>query len=156
MKNTDARNILVVPSIFVKNDASMSVAMNEQGQYTPTVGDYIRIERIKRNWNQTELGARVGVSQKTISDLETANNEAGNLELLGKLSHELNLDFEDLVIAARLAKSREGAKRLIHALPPPTDDTEDLRAQAKALIDKIPGKHLEHTIATLKIIARSR
>ena len=157
MRNTDVGNILPIMSRIVNDTASITIAMPNDTQHTPTVGDYIRIERLKRNWIQEDLGNRVGVSQKTISDIETGENEAGNLDLLRKLARELDLDLENLVIAARLAKNREGAKRVIAELPPaPTTTDDERREQAKAIIDKIPGKHLDALIPTLEVFARSR
>ena len=49
------------------------------------------------------------------------------------------------------------AKRVIAELPPaPTTTDDERRGQAKAIIDKIPGKHLDALIPTLEVFARSR
>ena len=58
---------------------------------------YVAAWRERRGMNQTELAARIGVRQATVSDLETGRTTMIRLSLLGKLAAALRCEPYELL-----------------------------------------------------------
>ncbi|MEU3620985.1 hypothetical protein BS329_11610 [Amycolatopsis coloradensis] len=58
---------------------------------------YLRRQRERMNWSQAELAARVGVSNATISRVETGQSPITSLVMLMRLCQELAIGFDDLL-----------------------------------------------------------
>jgi len=66
--------------------------MIELARNPKQIGAAIRRARKKRRWNQTELGARSGLRQETISLIENGNPSTGIRTILAILA-ALDLEF---------------------------------------------------------------
>ncbi|WP_409490666.1 helix-turn-helix domain-containing protein [Amycolatopsis sp. cmx-11-12] len=67
------------------------------GQSEFGAAGYLRSQRERMNWSQAELAARVGVSDATISRIETGQRPITSLETLMRLAQELAIGFDDLL-----------------------------------------------------------
>ena len=64
------------------------------------IGQRVKRERLDRSMTQRDLGRAVGVGAPHISKIE-AGRESPSDELLKKMAHALECDFEELLLAAR-------------------------------------------------------
>jgi transcriptional regulator with XRE-family HTH domain len=90
---------------------------------TPTFAEIVRQARKRKNLSQVVLAEMVGMSQRWISDIERGVTVQPRLEALRRLADVLNLDVADLVLAAGLASSKEGARRLTESIPADPDES---------------------------------
>lgn len=69
-------------------------------------GHFIKIEREKREWTQTEFGAKIGINSSAISRIENGTQKFSKSKLKS-LSKLLNLDLQrvtDLFFADKFAR----------------------------------------------------
>lgn len=66
--------------------------MTEPVRTPKQIGNSIRRARRKQGWNQTQLGAKVGFRQETISLIETGNS-ATRIQTLLDVLGALDLEF---------------------------------------------------------------
>lgn len=69
-------------------------------------GHFIKTEREKREWTQTEFGAKIGINSSAISRIENGAQKFSKSKLKS-LSKLLNLDFQkvtDLFFADKFAR----------------------------------------------------
>ena len=69
-------------------------------------GHFIKIEREKREWTQTEFGAKIGINSSAISRIENGTQKFSKSKLKS-LSRLLNLDLQkvtDLFFADKFAR----------------------------------------------------
>ena len=67
--------------------------MSQPARTPKQIGNLIRRARRKNSWSQTELGARTGLRQETISVIENGNPAAKLATLLAVLA-ALDLEFQ--------------------------------------------------------------
>jgi transcriptional regulator with XRE-family HTH domain len=84
--------------------------------------DLVRQARIQAGMTQQELAEAVGMSQRWVSNIETGDIEESRTATLHKLAAVLPVTVEDLIIAAKLAKTRAGARRVARSESPSDDD----------------------------------
>lgn len=58
-------------------------------------GEFIKQQREKSGWTQTEFGAKLGINSSAISRIET-NTKQLSFQKLEKLSKIFNIDFQQL------------------------------------------------------------
>ena len=58
-------------------------------------GQFIKIEREKQGWTQTEFGAMIGINSSAISKIENGTKPFSK-DKLTKLSELFNIDFNDI------------------------------------------------------------
>ena len=69
-------------------------------------GNFIKKEREKKNWTQTEFGAKIGINSSAISRIENGTQKFSKSKLQ-KLSELLEIDFQkinDLFFADKFAR----------------------------------------------------
>lgn len=69
-------------------------------------GHFIKEEREKHSWTQTEFGAKIGINSSAISRIENGSQKISNSKL-GKLSELFQLDLQhikDLFYADKFAR----------------------------------------------------
>lgn len=69
-------------------------------------GSYVKIEREKRNWTQTEFGAKIGINTSAISRIENGSQifSKSNLKLLSTLFDENFEVVNNLFFADKFAR----------------------------------------------------
>lgn len=67
---------------------------------TDRLGSYIRDERERRGWTQTELADRAGVPKQTVNRLETGTTKLPGALIRRQLADALGVRHIDLLIAA--------------------------------------------------------
>jgi HTH-type transcriptional regulator/antitoxin HipB len=82
--------------------------MNELARTPKQIGNLVRRIRKKNGWSQSELGAKAGLRQETISIIETGN-PATKLETILAILSALDLEF-------RIASRSKGTASDIEAL----------------------------------------
>jgi len=104
-----------------------------------SLGDLIVQERKKRGWNQTQFGDAVGLSQKSVSDIE--KGIVGSTEQWQKLAEILGISharIQEMMLAARRASGK--VTRLPRTLKPAsTPFVEDRAAQVPILGQAVGG-----------------
>ena len=63
------------------------------------LGDFIRLERVRKGMTQTELSQRTGLSQTVISAIEVGDRP-GNLNTRKKIAEALGLDPAHMLVIA--------------------------------------------------------
>lgn len=58
-------------------------------------GDFIRTEREKREWTQTEFGAKIGINSSAISRIETGAQKFSTSKLI-KLAEVFQTDIQNI------------------------------------------------------------
>ncbi|MEO5893897.1 MAG: helix-turn-helix transcriptional regulator [Ferruginibacter sp.] len=69
-------------------------------------GHFIKVEREKRNWTQTDFGARIGINATAISRIENGSQKFSTTKLI-MLSNVLQVDLQivkDLFYADKFAR----------------------------------------------------
>jgi transcriptional regulator with XRE-family HTH domain len=64
-----------------------------EAEYRQRLGDLIRRARKRRDWSQTYLGDRIGVTRATIAKYENGESEPGTY-LIAKLHEQLGIKLE--------------------------------------------------------------
>ncbi|MDO5510233.1 MAG: helix-turn-helix transcriptional regulator [Weeksellaceae bacterium] len=59
-------------------------------------GHYIKLEREKRNWTQTEFGAKIGINSSAISRIENGTQKFSKSKL-PKLSEIFQIDLQKII-----------------------------------------------------------
>lgn len=67
---------------------------------TDRLGTYIRDEREKRGWSQTELASRAGVPKQTVNRLETGITKLPGALIRRQIAEALGIRHIDMLIAA--------------------------------------------------------
>ncbi len=69
-------------------------------------GDFIKVEREKREWTQTDLGAKIGVNSSAVSRIENGSQtfSKNKLELLSELFGVDKQKVIDLFFADKFAR----------------------------------------------------
>jgi len=97
---------------------------------TLPLGQLIHDKRIDAGLTQIEFAEAVGRSQKWASDIERGVIKAMHLSLLRKAATVLRIQPEELVLAAGMASSLSGARRIVDAEP--DNDDEELPPHMRA------------------------
>ena len=102
-----------------------------------TIGDRLRAWRKERGISQTELGNRIGMSQRTVSRIES-NRYVDSLrsDILMRLSEETGIPYDDLALAAGLVTTRNAARALFEEAKRSRSEREWL-AELHAQLDPI-------------------
>lgn len=104
--------ILCVNSdIAILSDLAHNIDMNELGRDPKQIGSSIRRARKKQGLSQSDLAAKAGLRQETISLIETGN-PAARLESLLAILAALDLEFQ---IAPRSKGWDQQIERLLDA-----------------------------------------
>lgn len=69
-------------------------------------GDFIKTEREKRDWTQTDFGAKIGVNSSAVSRIENGSQtfSKNKLELLANLFKKQKQSVTDLYFADKFAR----------------------------------------------------
>jgi transcriptional regulator with XRE-family HTH domain len=88
----------------------------------------VRAARLSAGLSQEELAERLGMSQRWVSNLELGNVKLPRQDTMRALSDVLGIPLEDLYVAAGIAETTTGARKIKDALPhlDPEDPTLDL------------------------------
>ncbi len=72
-------------------------------------GDYIKVEREKREWTQTDFGAKIGVNSSAVSRIEngTQTFSKNKLELLSEVFGDDKQKVVDLFFADKFAREAQ-------------------------------------------------
>lgn len=98
-----------------------------------TVGQLIRERRLEKGWSQTELGQRVGRSQRYVSGLETGARRATRDAALAPLADALDIPYDELLVAAGLVHTRNAALQLRRL-------SDDLNADERTRLEEAHAK----------------
>lgn len=92
------------------------------------IGHYVRDQRRRMGMTQVELAERIGMSQRWVSEVERGLVVVPRQENMLALARVFSVAVEDLYVAAGVASSQEGARRVIAVLGSPDsgDRTLDL------------------------------
>lgn len=69
-------------------------------------GDFIKIEREKREWTQTDFGAKIGVNSSAVSRIENGSQtfSKNKIDLLANLFEKEKQNVTDLYFADKFAR----------------------------------------------------
>lgn len=69
-------------------------------------GNFIKVERERRDWTQTEFGAKIGINSSAISRIENGTKKfsVSKLKLLSELLQIDNQKINDLFFADKFAR----------------------------------------------------
>src|SRR5689334_16224434 len=86
------------------SEESANVAYNISLLADPAFGDWLRRERLNRSWNQREMAKRSGISQTTISKIESgrAPEAACDRENIRRIAAAFEMPVAEAMIQARL------------------------------------------------------
>ncbi len=102
-----------------------------------TLGQLIHDKRTDAGLTQIEFAEAVGRSQKWVSDIERGVIKAMHLSLLKSAAAVLRIEPEELVLAAGMAGSLSGARKVVASAP--DDDGEELPPHMRASFLKAGG-----------------
>ena len=90
--------------MFPKPEESAKVAYNISSLADPPFGDWLRRERLSRSWNQRGMAERSGISQTTISKIESgrAPEAACDRENIRRIAAAFEIPVAEAMIEARL------------------------------------------------------
>lgn len=135
-----------------------SIGSVERTDAAPLLKDLVRQARNDQGLTQQELAEKLGMSQRWVSSIETGEIEESKLSTLRKLAAELPLHLEDLVIAARLARTASDARRVLESVPeddPATWPSEaELRTKARQLIKGLEWQKLSEAVTALEGLSK--
>lgn len=98
----------------VNSDASVINVSTEAPP--PPLRDMVRAARDRAGLTQTELGERVGMSQRWVSDVERGETEVPRAGAMRALARELGLDLGQLYVACEIAQTRTEGLRVAKQL----------------------------------------
>jgi len=87
---------------FAENISNQKIELQKMASF----GHFIKIEREKREWTQTDFGAKIGINSSAISRIENGTQKF-SISKLKKLAEVLELDLQkvrDLFFADKFAK----------------------------------------------------
>lgn len=87
---------------FAKNRSNQKRELRKMASF----GHFIKIEREKREWTQTDFGAKIGINSSAISRIENGSQKF-SISKLKKLAEVLEIDLQkarDLFFADKFAK----------------------------------------------------
>lgn len=87
---------------FAKNISNQKSELQEMANF----GHFIKTEREKREWTQTDFGAKIGINSSAISRIENGTQKF-SISKLKKLSEVFEIDLQkvrDLFFADKFAK----------------------------------------------------
>ncbi len=89
------------------------------GSTSTTFGDRLRHHRTLRDWTQSELAERAGVSQRCISDLERGERKIPQIATITQLADAFDLKDEER--EAFIARKRQAMAQIEHEQADPAD-----------------------------------
>lgn len=129
LKPSNIANSASVNEEFTKvnNPASIDSDMHNPDLITEgeglSLGEIVQAARLFRDMTQEELGAKLGKSQRWVSDLERGKTAIPRRRNLALLSDALGVDLAQLYVAADLARDMKEARRMADETPEiPADD----------------------------------
>lgn len=96
---------------------------------TDRLGSYIRDERERRGWTQTELAEKAGVPKQTVNRLETGTTKLPGALIRRQLADALGVQHLDLLIAA--------GEITVEEANPPADTRSAAVRRLQPLIDSV-------------------
>lgn len=99
------KNLTVISQInitFAKTISNQKIELRKMASF----GHFIKTEREKRNWTQTDFGAIIGINSSAISRIEN-DTQKFSISKLKKLSEIFEIDLQkvrDLFFADKFAK----------------------------------------------------
>lgn len=125
---------------------------------TETIGDLIRRKRLEKGWTQTELAERTGLSQRTISGLETGTRKATRNAAFIPLMDALGISYDEFAVAAGIVHTRHAAMRLRRLADELNADERVRLEQAHAALDaylaKMDPEAIAYMVQTAEIVTR--
>jgi transcriptional regulator with XRE-family HTH domain len=118
-----------------------------------TLGSYIKEQRERRGWLQTELAARSGVPQATISAIETGAKKLPGADIRRKLARALGVPHIALLIAAGEVEAEEVDPKI--PLPSPFGE-DDPRSEVVQLLAEIDDRDASNVANLVRSMWRNR
>ena len=118
-----------------------------------TLGSYIREQRERRGWLQTELAQRSGVPQAVISQIETGAKKLPGADIRRKLARALGVPHLELLVAA----GEVDAEEVDPQAPAPSPFSEDdPRTEIMRLLADINDDNAENVLGLVRTMWRRR
>lgn len=113
------------------------------------LGNLVATRRAELQKSQEEISLRAGMSQEWVGMLERGRIKEPRMGALKGLAGALDMDVEELVIAAGMARSRESARKLI------PEEIEDPELAASFLsLQKLSRERLQQARAMIEGLSR--
>lgn len=120
------------------------------GVETPSLADLIRNARIAKGLTQSELAERLGIDQRTVSNIETGAIKGRRVGVLERYADALGIRLADLYGAVGRAETQEEAEEIAEIMRSRNDPLNralDIANAAKRIDWTVSGRYV--TIDTI-------